>query len=236
MQVAALCYCNCHLTDGFLQYAVVQKLLCFEFSPPGDTTLLTIGVASGMSGEDVDWKMVAGWLVDAGIWEKVEGGFYIHDYPEYQPLKAEVLLERSKAQERMSKLRSPEVRQNKTRTNGEHSQKFNDPVPVPNPVPLPEIKEELINLDFLPKFLSITKLGVESVDVLNELENMEKQYPLIFWHVLEWASKLDPIPSNAKRYMKILGTALPKWNAEGFNNNGKKPTDEDDKWVPAERY
>jgi hypothetical protein len=142
LQVAALCYSNAYLTDGFIPYNVVKKLLCWEFSPPNDTVLLTLSVTSGMSGEDVTWELVTGWLVDAGVWEKVDGGYYIHDYPEYQPSKESVLQERAKAQKRMSNLRSSNVRPNFARTEPEVRPKFAFPVPDPVPVPIKEKEEE----------------------------------------------------------------------------------------------
>ena len=135
MQVAALCYCNTHLTDGFIQFNAVRKLLSWEFSPPGEDVVYTIGITSGMSGQDVDWQLIAGWLVDAGMWEMVEGGYKIHDYLDYQPSRDEVLEERSKAQERMKRVRSDNVRPNFTRTSEDVREKFNDPVPGPDPVP-----------------------------------------------------------------------------------------------------
>lgn len=90
LQVAALCYSNAHLTDGFIQFNVVSKLLGWEFSPPGSDVIYSVALTSDMSGEDVDSKLVAGWLVDAGIWEQVQGGYFIHDYTDYQMTKEEI--------------------------------------------------------------------------------------------------------------------------------------------------
>jgi hypothetical protein len=156
MQVAALCYANTHLTDGFIPYNVVRKLLTFEFSPPGSDLIYTIGIASGMSGEDVTWEMVSDWLLDAGIWEKADGGFYIHDYPEYQPLKSAVLKEREGALNRMKKLRSGGVQAKFSRSSGEVLPKFNGPDPDPDPIKKEESVGTLIPLS--QAFVEVTNI------------------------------------------------------------------------------
>lgn len=68
MQVSALCYCNEYLTDGFVPHAIVPTLL--TISKPG---------------------AVVEKLVEVGLWEKVDGGWLVHDFHDYQPTKVEVL-------------------------------------------------------------------------------------------------------------------------------------------------
>lgn len=89
MQVAALCYCNSYLTDGFVPRSVVPGLLHLE----GLGMRMWNGDLIG-SGEDADFKIVVEDLIDAGLWEEVPGGFRIHDFHQYQPTKDEVLAER----------------------------------------------------------------------------------------------------------------------------------------------
>lgn len=84
MQVAGLCYCNRHLTDGFIPRSIAATLLDFE----------GIGLVNGMQGEDAHWKTIADELVEIRLWDVVEGGYEIHDYLEYQPSKDAVLAER----------------------------------------------------------------------------------------------------------------------------------------------
>lgn len=67
----ATCYCEQHLTDGFVPIAWVRRMDDFdEFSTDGLT--------------------LAGLLVDAGLFDEVEGGFEVHDYLDYNRSKAEV--------------------------------------------------------------------------------------------------------------------------------------------------
>ena len=79
MQVAALCYCNKYLTDGFIPHEVVPTLLnldlCKEYK---------------VSCEDIVQTLVV-----VGIWEQVKGGYIIHDYLDYQPSREEVLKQRN---------------------------------------------------------------------------------------------------------------------------------------------
>src|SRR4029077_17162310 len=88
MQVAALCYCNLYLTDGFGPRAAAATLLRFDNIDLLDDS----GQATRMS-----WQYVADILVDAGVWERVNGGWAIHDFPDYQPTREQVLADREAA-------------------------------------------------------------------------------------------------------------------------------------------
>jgi hypothetical protein len=91
MQVAALCYCNHHLTDGAI-------------SRPAARTLLDFDGLSHTNGDEVSADDVIDALVAAGMWHRpdhdcdtcpaVTKGFVIHDYLDQQPSRAEVLAKR----------------------------------------------------------------------------------------------------------------------------------------------
>lgn len=98
MQVAALCYCNQNMTDGFVPRGIARTLLDWEIARP-DGTVYTIGVTNGMSGDNVTSPWVIDLLVEAGIWEEAPGGYRIHDYLEYQPSKADVEAKKAQASE-----------------------------------------------------------------------------------------------------------------------------------------
>lgn len=89
MQVAALCYCNRKLTDGFVPRSVARTLLDFEVD--GGGLRWTLARTSGHAGDDIDAEWVIGLLVEAGIWEEVQGGYVVHDFGDYQPLKDDVV-------------------------------------------------------------------------------------------------------------------------------------------------
>lgn len=85
--VCALGYCNRHLTDGVV--------------PAGALRLLT--------GHKTPQRLAAR-LVDVGLFEPHEEGYLVHDFLDYQPSKASIEEERSKARQRMARNRqsSPE--------------------------------------------------------------------------------------------------------------------------------
>lgn len=94
MQVAALCYCNKNLTDGFVPWPVAQSLLSWEFLGQENDRgrpVFRIGVSCGMAGDDVTCQTAINALLLNGMWEETDGGFQIHDYLDYQPSKAEIL-------------------------------------------------------------------------------------------------------------------------------------------------
>lgn len=137
MQVAGLCYCNRNLTDGFIPWGIARTLLSWEVLGP-DRRQYRISVTCGAHGEDVDSEYVIKQLVDAGMWEEVDGGYRVHDYLQYQPSRAKVMAERAAAQERMARkrkeARSEDVRANNRRTSAELQEKFKDPDPDPDPI------------------------------------------------------------------------------------------------------
>ncbi len=89
MQVAALCYSNRELTDGFVPRSVARRLLDWH-AEDGDGRVWRIGRTSGTVGDDVDPQWVIALLLNAGIWRETAGGYAIHDFSDYQPSKAEV--------------------------------------------------------------------------------------------------------------------------------------------------
>lgn len=85
MQIAALCYCNRHMTDGFVPKQIAKGLLDLD------------GLGMRMSGNglmgaglDAEWHLVVEDLVEAGLWDEVDGGWQIHDYLDFQPSRQQI--------------------------------------------------------------------------------------------------------------------------------------------------
>ena len=74
LQVAALCYSNRYLTDGFIPAAAVPTLI--------DFSELDEHAFNGMGG--VCWLAV-GKLVSAGMWEEAPGGYTIQTTSHIKP-------------------------------------------------------------------------------------------------------------------------------------------------------
>lgn len=91
-------------------------------------------------------------LAEVGLWDRVQGGYRFHEWGDRQPSKADVEAERAAAKDRMrqararkraaaqesspqvSAPRSPDVRENTDRTNGEVREMFGNPDPArPDP-------------------------------------------------------------------------------------------------------
>lgn len=84
--VSGLCFCARNLTDGFIPDAKVSRLTGLR------------RVAQHVQR-----------LVDAGLWEPVDGGYRVHDYDDYQPTKARVTERRRNTAERVAKHRGNSV-------------------------------------------------------------------------------------------------------------------------------
>ena len=105
MQVAALCYCNRELTDGFVPRAVARTLLDWQVDRE-DGQRYTVAITSGMAGNDVSNDWVINLMVESGMWREVKGGYHVHDFDQYQPSKAEVLALSEKRTEAGLRLRT----------------------------------------------------------------------------------------------------------------------------------
>lgn len=70
LYIRGLCYCARHLTDGFI--------------PEGAVAGLMVGLGPGVE------KI----LVQVKLWERVEGGWQVHHFLDYNPSRAQVLADR----------------------------------------------------------------------------------------------------------------------------------------------
>jgi hypothetical protein len=116
LYVAGLCYCNRHLTDGFIPRARAETLLSWKFyGEPEERNGVTqermyeIDVSCGMHGEDVTNEFVFGLLCNAGLWDEVAGGYSVHDYLAHQTSRQEVMEKREGVKERVKRFRSNAV-------------------------------------------------------------------------------------------------------------------------------
>ena len=82
LHVSAICWCAENLTDGRVS----------------DRELPLVAHIRGI-------KATAKQLEDAGLWDRVEGGWEIHDYLDYNPSREQVTAERKKNAERQERVR-----------------------------------------------------------------------------------------------------------------------------------
>lgn len=123
--VSGLCYAARYLTDGF-----VPETIALRFA--------------GSSPELIEN------LVECSLWDRVNGGYQIHDFLEYNPPASRVKAEREAAKARMKGKRqekngsSSEVRQKFTRTSQEVPL---PPTPSPSPSERDEGKRQPVRVD-----------------------------------------------------------------------------------------
>jgi DnaD/phage-associated family protein len=147
--VTGLAYCNRNLTDGFIPTAIALRMLTLEFPHPEDEDECTV-LLGGSRGDDSDGQIgfipdryfVPNMLVAAGLWERVSGGYRVHDFTEYQPSKAEVQAEREQKRaagkaggQASAQARAQAKRNDLASRESTDRQAESNPVPVPVPVP-----------------------------------------------------------------------------------------------------
>jgi hypothetical protein len=124
---AGMSYANDHRTDGFLSRDVVAGLVTFVSKP--------LEVAKAL----VACQVREG---GHGLWEARDGGFYIHDYPQYQPTaeESEDLHEKRSTAGRIGGKRSGEARRAKKAALGEAPMKQLASISLPTGETKPEAK------------------------------------------------------------------------------------------------
>lgn len=134
--LCGLVYSARRLTDGFVSESVVAR------------------EAYDAQTDGLDWVALANELVNARLWDEVEGGYRIHDYLDYNPSRAEVeadrmtLAEKRAAAGRRGGIASGQARSNQNEANGKQTGSkteananqngSNNEPPYPYPVALTE--------------------------------------------------------------------------------------------------
>ena len=147
LHVAALCYCNRHLTDGFVPKQIARTLL--DLTGLG-MRLWDGGVVGG--GHDAEWGMIVDDLVEAGLWEPTDDGWVIHDYHDYQPSKEHIKAvrkERQAAGKKSGESRRRKQAANNKEANDEQSvqQNPNNGQTKAEPVPVTEVSTSSLRSD-----------------------------------------------------------------------------------------
>jgi hypothetical protein len=105
--LVGLAYSNRNLTDGFIPWSIAATLMNWEFLDAQGPTRIYVGMRAPLGPSEVEgWfvdeegAVTSGYvirlLVEAGVWDKCDGGYLIHDFEDYQPTKAQVLAERAR--------------------------------------------------------------------------------------------------------------------------------------------
>lgn len=153
--ITGLCYSNRQLTDGIIPYQMVNAWVGDDPLKPSDE------------------------LEDQNLWERVDKGFRIRSYDEYQPTKLQVEKQRAEARERIKRYRESKGNGNVTENNRVSDIRPvqpTQPIPTqPNPINTTTTTEE--NDDYLPmakmpRVIS-AKLAVEKI--IDKLESARKQ-------------------------------------------------------------
>lgn len=156
MQVAALCYCNKNLTNGFVPWSTARSLISWQFLEPDDGNghrISKVAVTCGMRGDDVNSEYVIVQLLEAGMWDEVPNGYMIHDYGDYQPSREQVEQEREATRQRVTKHRNGKgnavtngkVTPMKRTSNNPPVPETRDPYPYPVSVPKPKTENDSAN-------------------------------------------------------------------------------------------
>lgn len=156
LHTAAITWCARNLTDGFVPEAKAKQLLSKTWNDPvredGKELIWELNAGSGHCGMSADEviESVVRLLVHVGLWhEGVDDygnhGYWLNDFTEFNPTRAEVLEKREvrSAAGKVGGQQTQAKRQaNSKQTRSKAPSKNQPPYPVPGPVPDPQKTEE----------------------------------------------------------------------------------------------
>jgi len=142
LYVAAIAWSNRNLTDGFIPAGKVATLVNWE----GALSHIPLASDAGeevCTGHRIRGDRCAERLLELRLWHEADGGYLIHDYPEYQRLREEILAERARSAIRQAEYRS----RRQSRRDSRVTSRVTSSAPNPNPNgssspdPLPRVSE-----------------------------------------------------------------------------------------------
>lgn len=182
MWLASLTWCAKHLTDGYFHKNLLHSL-------------------ASTAGVDVaNCQEFASILLDVGLWDATENGYYVHDYLEYNPSKQDVI--DTKEARKEAGRAGGIAKASKTPSKMLAKPKQNPaPSPSPSPSPNPEVvDDDLPSSPLEAAFVGATKMngllpspekafqaykimqeaGVEPQDLINAIHIlMQKKYTIV---------------------------------------------------------
>lgn len=133
-------YAARNLTDGFIPFRVVPSLVNWdgvaEYDPSREDERQVMGF-------QIRPYSLATTLMEAGLWDEVDGGFRIHDYLDYQPSRVQVEADRARnaayqAAHRQRKAESKTAVSHLVSTESDDDKAPVSSLPYPVPYPVPE--------------------------------------------------------------------------------------------------
>lgn len=210
--VAALCHSNAFTTDGFIANDMLELIATQAFQRRAD------GYADR--------------LVECELWERVEGGYQIHDFLKYNHSKTEVeeiRTKKSAAGKQGGRPAKPEDKPNGKQT--ESKPKANDeaeikvieshtqPIPIPIPNPLKEQEAAAAfsgpNAGIYQAFEAVKPVDERTKTALDAVVNT---------YSANWVMEAiaEAVKNNAHAF-GYVNSILERWKREGRNGKPSKP-------------
>ena len=213
LYLSGLIYCNSNLTDGFIPDVMLPVLCGLAFQTPNK------------KGADV--------LVSLNLWERVDGGYLIHDFLSFNRSRDEIIAINQKRTENGAKGGRP-VKQMITEqkpgqvifSNRDANQTITENKPInpntlnPNTLNPEKIKTTATGGETLGAVVRVyeSEIGVITASIADELKQAVSEYP-DGW--IEDA--LREAARQNKRMWSYARAILKRWKAEG-RENGKART------------
>lgn len=217
LYLSGLIYSNTNLTDGYIPEVMLPALCGLAYQTPG--------------------KRVTNLLVELNLWERVSGGYQIHDFLTFNKSKQEIeLLNKQRAENGAKGGRPPKQTETDLVTNPVTGLLSKQPPIIPNtliPLSHKELKDTTTTVSDAQNELidSIVRayeqeIGKLTPAVTNDILAVIEDYPL------EWfAEAFREAARNNKPNWRYAEGILKRWKVDGYkvdtrtrkSNNGHKP-------------
>ena len=219
LYLAGLIYCNSNLTDGFIANSMIPMICGMAYQTPA--------------------KRIADRLVEANLWEQVDGGYQIHDFLAFNKSKQEIeMLNKLRANngakggrpakpmetELLTNLQSKPVTDMETKPVSKQPP-INPNTLIPNTLkevkqpPPPDAREALIGVIFKSYEHEI---GLITPAIADDIISALDDYPM------EWfEDAFEEAARNNKRNWSYALAILKRWKVDGFKVDRRtKPSNE----------
>ena len=193
LYLSGLIYCNGNLTDGFIMDGVLPMLCGMAFQTPA--------------------KKVADKLVEVNLWERVDGGYQIHDFLSFNKSKKEI--------ETINKTRATNGAKHKRFAKQTGTDLLSEQVPI-NPKPLLNTSTTTTTRD--GEISEIAKIYESEIGALTGMIR-DKLVMAIEEYPKDWIIKaLEESASNNKRSWSYAEAILKRWKVDGFQADTRQKT------------
>jgi len=193
LYIVALSWCGGYLTDGFIPTAQVRRLALCD-----------------------DYETAAQRLVDVGLWHRVDGGYEVNDYLEYNPSGEEIKAKRKAAAERQAAWRE-------RHTDDEDAEEDDDCDEMESNAVSNGVTNDVTNTTSRTRPHARTHTNTHATDASSKAGNSRPPAVNVFrenahrFPAKSWWKEVDTVVGRAPPHLELWGKDVKAYVGNGWN-------------------